>query len=285
MKVVLNYYGACLFLEVELAGYTSQHTQRVQNSKELALILPSHQKSAEDIQPTGDVSMTLRVRKSKQASPEEIEMKSHIASLHSETEALAKAMAAACKARDPVPLKHKNNLTISGAQLLLHSSWNWHSIPPGSRSREFHNIAGVSVLEWNIIGEYRNSLIQSSSTASTLRSALSSMFKPYMKKRSIAAKRGGTAGISDFLYPDQISIDASFKEESFTVSDALPTWNSYREREEDKNLVQKIVCVIEKTSLAWEDPSNEEKKKNPPLNSGVQKALQALVQVTITCIL
>lgn len=268
-------------LELELAARISLHTQRAQSSKELAIILlsPKHKDSETDqIQKIG------RSKRTKQAAEQEKE--DHIASLRSHSEALTKAMMMACKPKNAVALKQKANLTIPGAHLLLHSSWNWPSIHASSRSRDFHHISAASVLEFYIIAEYREDLIQSISAASFLRLSLGNAFEKHLKKSSTFMRRGETAGRSacnsaEFTFPDEISLDASDEiKDSFEVSEELPLWKDHQDRKDDQMTVQKIVCAVEKTCLAWQDPFNVDVSKCPPLNAKVQEALEGLIRVS-----
>lgn len=183
LSAILNNYGPCLSLETTLTSYILSHTQRVQSAKELALTLPSV-KHPELAQEEKDTTRKLRSKRAGQLSKQEVKTRAQVALLRAQCDALVKAMTAACKPKDPVPLKHKPNLTLQGTNLLLHSSWNWQTISTNSRTRDFQNIAGVAVLEFNIISEYRERLIQSEPAASLLCLSLATQFKPYMKRAS-----------------------------------------------------------------------------------------------------
>lgn len=268
-------------MEVALPNY--QHTQRVQTSKELSLVLPSSSdKNSGQDQVADDATKKLRTRRTKQPSSQEIEAKAQLALLKTQCDALFKAMNAACKPKDPITLKTKANLAIHGTNLLLHSSSNWQSVASSSRSRDFRSIAGAAVLEFNIIAEYRDGLIRSEPAASHLRSSFAAQLQPYMKRKStilhtLTHRRDEPA---EFFFVDRIIHSSIDESGSFTISDTFPSWVSYRDKQGDQAMVQKIVCSIEKCPLAWQDPSNLAESKSPELSEEVQVALRNLVQVS-----
>jgi len=286
LSAILNDYSTCLSLEVALPTYLALHTQRVQTAKEAALLLPlrsDKDKDAGKVQVANDTTKKLRTTQTKQPSEQEIQAKTQLAALQAQCDALSKAMITACKPRDAVPLKHRSNLTTQGVHLLLHSSWNWQSIPSGSRSRDFHSIAGAAVLEFNIIAEYRDELVQSTPAASYLHSLFAAQFQEYVKKPTVffSRRNASAAAPPQFSFPDQISHPSNVTDETFAISDALSSWVSYRDKQGDQGIIQKVVSAVEKCTLAWQDPFNLAKSKSPELNKGVQRVLCTLVKVSI----
>lgn len=225
-------------------------------------------------QAADDTTKKLQTRRAKQPSLQEIQSKAQMTSLRTQCDVLFKAMVSACKSKDPVPLKNKVNLAIRGTNLLLHSSWNWQGVGSASQSREFHSIAGAMVLEFNIIAEYRDELIESECAASRLRSLFSMQLKPHMKRKptmlqTLTRHTSEATMPAEFSFVDGIACSPIDSSDSFAVSDTLPLWMSYRDRQGDRELIQKIVHTVEKSPPAWQDPSNLTESKSPELNKEV----------------
>lgn len=277
-----------------MATYASLHTQRAGSTKEISSLLPAHlatdDDKAKDGEGEGDPGVKLRAsrsKSSKKASQDEVEKKerkAHKASLEAHCANLVKAMTAACKPRNPVPFKKKSNLVLQGGYLLLHSSWNWTGILSNSRSREFQHIAGAAVLEYNIIAEYRDALIESVPAAAFLRSCIAKHLNPYLKINSLPM-RGNDVSRGDhaveFTFADQIPTPAIKDPEEFDVPECFTAWIGYQDMQEDQQAVQKMIHMVEKNPLAWKDPFNKDKAKSPAVNEAVQKALVLLVKVCI----
>ena len=196
-----------------------------------------------------------------------------------------KAMFAACKLKDPVPLKSNANLKIHGTRLLLHSAWNWTAISGNSRSREFRLIAGAAVLEFNIIAEYREQLLDSTPAAVVLRTSLAAELQPHMRKLSTCFSKfkPGSTPDAQLAFADRITPALPLSEASFAVERNMSLWQFYRDMEEYRVSVQKIVYAVEKCPLAWQDPGSE--SKSPPLSEGVHALLQRLVNVSSSILL
>ena len=262
-----------------LPAVIASHTQRVQTSKELTQVLPSRSNEDKDVgQVDNQAIKKLRARAKQSSSQQDIQ----VSKLQKECGLLAKAMYMACKPQNqnPIPLNSKVNHSIQGARLLLNSAWNWTGISSSCRSRDFHLIAGAAVLEFNIIAEYRDELLESTPAAAALRFSLAAQLQLHMKRPSpfFAKSKTPTATNPDipFVFADEIVPPPA--EEKFPVSDTFPSWVSYQDRGGDKLLIQKIVHAVEKCPLSWQDPYNTE-SKSPGLNRSVHKALQHLVRV------
>lgn len=275
LNVILYNYGACLTLETVLPNFIASHTPRVQTSKELAQVLPSQSDKDNDVGNDGAMKK-LRVRAKKQPSPEEVQL----SRLQKECDSLAKAMSAACKPKDAIPLKGNANLGIQGTRLLLHSAWKWTAISGHSRSREFRLIAGAAVLEFNIIAEYRDHLLESTPAAVVLRTSLAASLQPHMKRLSSSFARFRTASAPDteLAFADRIAHPSLPSEPSFSIEQEMSSWQFYRDVEQYRVSIQKIVHAVEKCPLAWKEPSSQ--SKSPALSEEVHDVLQRLVNVS-----
>lgn len=283
--MILCNYGACLTLETVLPDSIASHTPRIQTSKELDQVFPSQSDKDKDTGEVNNAAMKkLRVWAKKHWQPSQED--AQLSKLQKECNSLVKAMSAACKPKDAISIKSNANLRIQGARLLLHSAWNWTTISGNSCSQEFRLITGVAVLEFNIISEYHDHLLESTPAAVVLWASLAALLQPHMKKLStyFVRFRAGSAPDTEpeLAFADRITSSLS-SESSFSVEEKMSSWQFYRDMEEYQMSIQKIVHAVEKSPLAWKDPASQ--SKSPALNEEVHEALQCLVNISNSILL
>lgn len=263
-------------MEIELADVV--YTERVSNAKELAILFPDKSRqiqtpAIEDGTPASLPKSPPRLRHKRDADI--VESHTELTRLRSQATRLFKAMQGAVKTRDPVPLNSHMYHDIDGIHLVHRTSWGWRGAVASSRHREFHNVAGAAVLEWNTIEEYRPQLLKAGSGSLYLRYLLLEKLQRILKRSSIFRNK------DQFAFADQVVLESLSGEESFPIDGMLAKLKARLSVKSDATIIQNIVKTIERCPLAWGDPENEDGAKMPTIDGCVDKYIRLLAKVCV----
>lgn len=202
-----------------------------------------------------------------------------------------------------------------GLALIDWTTWEWKSVPKNSLQRVMRTFAAAAIAESATIVSYRHELIlcHEDGGAATLRIRAQQVLAGHMHPRDAgetstlvqttlkdvarSASQGRKVDDSDVLtegrLPQKDSItwpDGIYPRipeggiAQHLISVEVPRLQRERALGTQQRALQKAIDAVQNLRIAWHDPtSSANARENPPLDAEVASALQALVDVSISC--